>query len=225
MRNDNITDEFIQALGDYEYLLNQQYPRKTILKIVGDRYLLNSFQRIMLSRGMFPKNDIDERIRKTGKLIAGKDLYIDAYNVLFTLSNYLLGRLVFIGNDHFVRDAGEAYGKPNEEPVFTRAIELCIAYLLKSKPSSVEFLVDKPISYSAVLAGQLRELIADAGLQGDARIDKNPDAVLIRQSHGVVVSSDSDILDNTELPVLDLAHLILEDNFELDLPDLGKLLD
>jgi hypothetical protein len=225
MRNDNITDEFIQALGDYEYLLNQQYPRKTILKIVGDRYLLNSFQRIMLSRGMFPKKDIDERIQKTGKLIAGKDLYIDAYNVLFTVSNYLLGRLVFIGNDHFVRDAGEAYGKPNEEPVFTRAIELCIAYLLKSKPSTVEFLVDKPISYSAVLAGQLRELIADAGLHGDARIDKNPDAVLIRQSHGVVVSSDSDILDNTDLPVLDLAHLILEDNFELDLPDLGKLLD
>ena len=87
------------------------------------------------------------------------------------------------------------------------------------------FLIDKPISYAAVLAGQLRELIADAGLQGDARIDKNPDAVLIRQSHGVVVSSDSDILDNTELPVLDLARLILEDNFKLDLPDLGKLLD
>jgi len=225
MRNDNITDEFIQALRDYEYLLNQQYPRKTILKIVGDRYLLNSFQRIMLSRGVFPKNNIEERIRKTGKIIAGQDLYIDAYNVLFTLSNYLLGRLVFIGNDHFVRDTGEALGKPNEDPVFSRAIELCIGYLLKSKPSGVEFLVDKPISYSAVLAGQLRELLSGAGLKGDARIDKNPDAVLIRQSEGIVVSSDSDILDNTELPVLDLAHLILKDNFELDLPDLGNLLN
>jgi len=85
--------------------------------------------------------------------------------------------------------------------------------------------VDKPISYSAVLAGQLRELLSDAGLTGDALIDKNPDALLIRQSHGIVVSSDSDILDNTDLPVLDLAHLILEDNFEVDLPDLGKLLN
>jgi len=104
-------------------------------------------------------------------------------------------------------------------------MELCIGYLLKSKPSGVEFLVDKPISYSAVLAGQLRELLSGAGLKGDARIDKNPDAVLIRQSEGIVVSSDSDILDNTELPVLDLAHLILKDNFELDLPDLGNLLN
>jgi hypothetical protein len=68
-------------------------------------------------------------------------------------------------------------------------------------------------------------LLANAGLDGNARIDRNPDAILIRQDHGIVISSDSDILDNTELPVADLAHMVLEDSFDLQLPDLGRLLD
>lgn len=225
MRNDIVTDEFLPALRDYAYLLNRNYPRKSILKIVGDRYLLNTFQRILLSRGIFTDDDVRKRIRKTGKEIRGKELFIDAYNILYTVCNYLLGRMVFIGNDGFVRDTGEVYGKPHDDPVFARSIDLCLAYLEKTKPARVEFLLDSPISHSAELAGELRRSLAEFGIEGDARIDKNPDRVLIRQQAGVVVSSDSDILDNTELPVIDLAHLVLEDNFELQLPDLGLLLD
>jgi hypothetical protein len=224
MRNDIITDEFIKALRDYAFLLNRDYPRKTILKITGDRYMLNTYQRILLSRGIFNERDVKGRIRKTVSEPGGQELFIDAYNVLFTVCNYLLGRLVFIGNYCFVRDTGEVYGKPHDDPVFARGIELCISYLVKQKPVRVEFLLDSPVSRSAELAGRLRELLAEGGLQGDARIDRNPDTILIRQDRGIVVSSDSDVLDNTELPILDLAHLILEDNFDLQLPDLGKLL-
>lgn len=224
MRNDITTDEFLKALKDYAYLLNREYSRKTILKIVGDRYHLNTFQRILLSRGIFSDNDIGARIRKTVKSIRGEELFIDAYNIIFTICNYLLGRMVFIGNDRFVRDAGEAYGKLHDDPVLSRGIELCLSYLKKMKPSRVEFLLDKPVSHSAELAGRLRELLAENGLEGDAKLDKNPDALLIRQDRGIVVTSDSNILDNTELPILDLAHLILEDNFVLQLPDLGILL-
>jgi len=67
MRNDIVTDEFTKALRDYAYLLNRAYPRKSILKIVGDRYLLNAFQRVMLSRGVFPDSDARVRIGKTRK--------------------------------------------------------------------------------------------------------------------------------------------------------------
>ncbi len=224
MRNDVITDEFKKALHDYAYLLNRDYPRKTILKIVGDRYLLNTFQRILLSRGLFSDRDVEGRIRKTVQGMEGKELFIDTYNVLFTVCNYLLGRLVFIGNDRFVRDTGEVYGKPHDDPVFARGIDLCLSYLEKQKPSRVEFLIDSPVSHSAKLAGNLREGIARHRMEGDAQVDKNPDARLIRLDRGIVASSDSDILDHTELPVLDLAHQVLEDNFELHLPDLGTFL-
>jgi hypothetical protein len=224
MRNDIITDEFSIALRDYAYLLNRGYPRKTILKITGDRYMLNTFQRILLSRGVYTDSDVQMRTSKTVHDIGGKELHIDAYNVLFTVCNYLLGRMLFIGNDRFVRDTGEVYGKPYDDPVLARGIELCISYLKEQKPSRVEFLFDSPVSYSAELAGNIREQLGNNGLEGDARIDKNPDAVLIRQDQGIVISSDSDILDNTGLPVVDLAHLVLKENFDLQLPDLGKLL-
>jgi len=224
MRNDNITDEFIKAVHDYAYLLNRDYPRKAILKIVGDRYLLNTFQRILLSRGIFPDADIRGRIRKTIKDIKGQDLCIDGYNIFFTICNYLLGRLVFVGNDRFVRDTGEVYGKLHEDPVLSRSIGLCFSYLKMKNPARVEFLLDSPISHSAELAGRLKELLIENGLKGDARINKNPDAIMIRMEHGIIATSDSDILDHTELPVVDLAHLILKENFEFQPPDLGQLL-
>jgi hypothetical protein len=225
MRNDIITGEFARALRDYAFLLNREYPRKSILKIVGDRYLLNTFQRILLSRGIFPEADVQARQGKTASRVGGKELYIDAYNVLFTICNYLLGRMVFVSNDRFVRDTGEVYGKPHDDPVFRRGIEMCFSYLKKQKPARVEFLLDSPVSKSAELAGLLRDMITEHGLEGDAQIDKNPDAWLIRREDGTIVSSDSDILDNTELQVLDLAQLVLRDNFELQLPDLGLLLN
>jgi len=101
---------------------------------------------------------------------------------------------------------------------------MCLAFLKKNNPSRVEFLFDSPISHSADLAARIRDMMAEGGLKGNARVDKNPDALLIKQSRGIVVTSDSDILNNTEQPIVDLAHLILADNFELQLPDLGTLL-
>ena len=224
MRNDVINDEFISAARDFAYLVNQDYPRKTILKIVGDRYLLNTFQRILLSRGIFRDHDILRRIQKTVCKIDSEAICIDAYNVFFTISNYLLGRIVFVSNDRFLRDAGEVYGKLHKDPVFSRAIDLTMNFLKKTGPSSVEFLLDKPISFSAELAGLLRASLEKELIPGNAQIDKNPDAVLIRQNSGIIATSDSDILDETELPIVDLAHLVLADSFTLDLPDLGELL-
>jgi hypothetical protein len=224
MRNDVINDEFIMAARDFAYLVNQHYPRKTILKIVGDRYLLNTFQRILLSRGIFRDGEIKKRISKTLGEIQSRSISIDAYNVLFTISNYLLGRLVFVSNDRFLRDAGEVYGKLHKDPVFSRAIEMTLSYLRKTGPSHVDFLLDKPISHSAELAGSLRVSLEREKIPGNAQIDKNPDAVLIRRDKGIIATSDSDILDETQLPIVDLAHLVLADSFTLDLPDLGRLL-
>ena len=224
MRNDVINDEFIKAARDFAYLMNQQYPRKTILKLVGDRYLLNTYQRILLNRGIFRNEEIRLRIQKTITDIDDREIWIDTYNVLFTVSNYLLGRIVFISNDRFLRDAGEVHGKLHKEPVFERAINLTMSYLKQKGPSGIRFLLDKPISHSAELAGRLRANLALDEIPGDAQIDKNPDAVLIRQNSGIVATSDSDILDQTELPIVDLAHLVLSESFSLDLPDLGRIL-
>ena len=224
MHNDIITQEFIASMRDYAYLLNQKYPRKAILKIVGDRYMLNTFQRILLSRGIFPDTAVQTRIDKSIDNIAGADIYIDAYNVLFTISNYLLGRIVFISNDLFLRDAGEVYGKLHKDPVFSRSLDLLVDYLDKIQPVRVEFYIDKPVSFSAELARSVREILSGKGILGDASLEKNPDAVLIRLDTGIVATSDSDILDETGRPVTDLAHLVLKDRFSLNLPDLGRLL-
>jgi hypothetical protein len=194
------------------------------LKIVGDRYLLNTFQRILLSRGIFPEDAVRSRIKNTTESITGREIHIDTYNVLFTISNYLLGRIVFISNDLFIRDAGEVYGKLHKDPVFTRSIDLLAGYLSKVKAGHVEFHIDKPVSFSAELAGSLRETFSQSGISVSANLEKNPDATLIRLNSGIVATSDSDVLDETAMPVTDLAHMVLKDRFTLKLPDLGRLL-
>ena len=224
MHNDIITEDFIASMHDYAYLLNQQYPRKAILKIIGDRYMLNAFQRILLNRGIFPDKAVHSRIEKTTDDITGGEIHIDAYNVLFTISNYLLGRIVFISNDLFLRDAGEVYGKLHKDPVFSRSLDLLVDYLCKMKPGRVEFYIDKPVSFSAELARSVREILTQKGISGGASLEKNPDAMLIRLNNGIAATSDSDILDETDMPVTDLAHLVLKDRFSLNLPDLGSLL-
>lgn len=223
MRNNIVTDQFVQSLRDYSHLLNRNYPRKSVLKLVGDRYQLNTFQRILLSRGIFPEEAVLSRREKSTENISGKEICVDTYNVLFTISNYLLGRIVFISNDYFLRDAGEVYGKLYKDAVFIRAIDLMMDYLGKKKVARVEFYIDKPVSFSAELAGRLREILLKGKIPGDAFLDRNPDAILKAIDRGIVASSDSDILDGTNRPVADLAHLILKDQFSLRLPDLGSI--
>ncbi len=47
-----ISENFIQAIRDYNDLLNKDYPEKGIKKFVGDRYSLSGMERSVLYRGV-----------------------------------------------------------------------------------------------------------------------------------------------------------------------------
>ncbi len=102
---------FIAAVQDYRYLIDREYPHKASLKIIGDRYRLSAVERALLYRGVL-STTISECIRK--KLIsappAGSRIYVDGYNVLLTVMNYLLGRALCIATDGLVRDTGGVHG-------------------------------------------------------------------------------------------------------------------
>ncbi|KPK87651.1 MAG: hypothetical protein AMS27_01975 [Bacteroides sp. SM23_62_1] len=223
MMNEIITSDLKQAVKDFSYLIENQYPRKTILKIISDRYLLNKTQRVLLGRGIFKKDEVEQRVRKRTESIRDKLVYIDTYNVLFILSNYLLGRIVFIGNDGFIRDAGEVYGKLHREKVFLEAIGYLLDYLGYTIPAQTIFLIDSPVSFSGELAIELKNLLIEKKVSGDARTIHNPDAEMIKISEGIVATSDSEILDESACQLCDLPYLILNSRFSPELPDLRKI--
>ena len=142
-----IDRDFTAAVSDYQYLLEKGYTSKNILKVVGDRYRLNTIQRSFLYRGMSTKNNASYRKIKliTEKETTGQPLFIDAYNLLITIHSYIKGRPVFIAADGFLRDAGELKGKISKTGILQRPVDLTIAYLKTLSPASVTFYIDQPV--------------------------------------------------------------------------------
>jgi hypothetical protein len=222
--NEVLNEEFSHAVKDFAYLIDNDYPRKAILKIIGDRYLLNKTQRVLLSRGIFRTDEIHARAHKRTNSIRNALLHVDTYNVLFILSNYLLGRIVFISNDDLLRDAGEVYGKLHREKVFFEAIGYLLNYIKQSETKEVHFLIDRSVSFSGELAEKLRTCLDENDMKGDARTFINPDAELIMLTDGIIATSDSEIIDGTNCKICDLPYLVLNYRFNPQLPDLRKIL-
>ena len=219
-----LTREFTRAAQDYYYLLDSGYPQKSILKLVSDKFGLNRYQRILLYRGISSSTAVSLRNSKTISKPEKASLHIDAYNVLFTISNYILGRTVFISNDGFLRDTGEVFRKFSAEKLFEQVIKMVFDYLHTCNLDTIRFYLDSPVSYSGELAVYLNAKIEQYGLSGDATAVKSPDHVLKRLDQGVVATSDSAIMDQTGASVTDLPMHILSNYYQPDFIDLRLML-
>ena len=203
---------FIDAAGDYLYLLDKSYSGKAALKIVGDRYGLSGPERHILLRG------IDSRVQsvfREGKLIreiSGRVLSVDFYNVVFTLENFLYGRPVFISSDGMLRDIGSVFSDKKDKKVFLQAVSLLLegSGRLAGGLSEIVFYLDSPVSGSGDTAAGLNRSLSDRGINGRAETVKSPDFVLKNLQEGVIATSDSVIIQDSQVPVFDLARFVLQ---------------
>ena len=222
-----LSENFNIAIKDYKYFLERKYPQKSILKLVGDKYLLTGKERAMLFRGITTNEKIKKRkniLVKNNKSIKGKSLHIDAYNVLITIGSYLNGSLVFIGNDDFLRDASELHGKIFRDKLVTRAVNLTLEYLKMQRVKSADFYLDEPVSKSGELCSEIRKCLYKNNISGDAQTCNSPDYILKNIDNGIVCSSDSTIIDNSNVGVFDLARKVILFHFNPIFVDLRKII-
>ena len=198
-----------KAAKDFRYLLDRGYPRKASLELVGNRYDLPFDERHLLHRGVFSDADSESRRKKIIfiKAIRNKDLAIDGHNVLITVEAGLSGRPLILADDAFIRDISGLSGSFKKTEVTEEAIRLIMRFLKKWKPRHTVFLFDAPISKSGILAQEVRVLLKQEGLPGDALAVKVPEKTLIG-FQGVVATSDTAIIDRSE-KVIDLAGDII----------------
>ena len=222
--NDILTEKLKEAACDYYMLKNRKYPAKGSLKLVGDRYRLTSIQRAILFRGIFD-NESSENRRK--KLIADPGntiLIIDGYNVIFTILNYQKGHPLFISNDGFLRDAGGKYGRIENQGSFKSALAVLSKNLASLKPESVEIYLDSPVSHSRIHAAWIREILENKNIICRVETVKSADFVLKNAKNGYICSSDSVIIDSSELRVFDLARYCLQTSFNPDFPEIRLII-
>ncbi len=218
-----VTEEFITAVHDYFYLINRSYSGKSVLKLVGDRYHLDRIQRNLLYRGVVPAAVAEQRRRKLKTEISGEHISIDGYNVLLTMSNYLLGRTVYISNDGLLRDAGEVFGRQQPLELLRDVIDFTFPMLKQGGPCSVAVYFDSPVAFSGELAGYLREQLELLQLPGAVEAVHSPDFFLKKAEYGLVATSDSIIIDACTTAIVDLPLMVLCEKFNPDFIRLDRL--
>lgn len=213
MKKDNETKNRIKVLQksaeDFRYLLNQGYPRRPSLELVGNRYQLTSDERHLLHRGVFSVQDSKSRRKKivTAKEVRNRNLAIDGYNVLITIEAGLSGGSLVLGDDGFVRDISGVSGSFKKTETTKKALQLIFDRLRWLKPRRTLFLFDAPISRSGTLAMEVRNGLKEKGLRGDAMAVPVPEKMLIG-FRGIIASSDTALIEQFK-KVFDLAGDIL----------------
>jgi hypothetical protein len=206
---------------------------------VGDRYRLPRRQRTILYRGICSG---EEARRRGSRLVlpaaaAGATLTVDGYNVLLILYHYLAGYPVFLCRDGLVRDAGLSRGR-SARPEKLAEVARRLAATLASASGSPEIfriVLDEAMSHSRDHAGILRSVWAAAGGGAEAqtpaaaahrlprleiRLSPAADTELAAADEGFLATSDSQVIDRSRLPVIDLPRWILEESFGVSAAEL-----
>jgi len=194
---------------DFRYLLGRGYPRKNSLELIGNRYGLRKDGRELLHRGVFASVDAARRRERLVGIESTRDAYlaVDGHNVLITVEAALCKKPLIVADDGLIRDISGVSSAYRMGDVTFRALDLIMEILMGSRPRNIVFLFDSPISKSGRLASDVTNRLRAAGLTGEARAVRVPEAILIGYD-GIVVTSDSVIIDRVKR-VFDLAgHVI-----------------
>jgi len=218
------SDAFKRAVVDFFYLTNREYPSKGFLTMVSNRYNLNSTERTMLYRGIASTK---LNIQRSEKLISfeetiDKDLFIDGFNILFTIRSYLVGKPLFISTDSILRDASVLKSKLIFDKTTTDAIVLLQQYLT-TFIGSINIYLDQKVSFHQAVIDNI-QLASNPPTKQliNFLVSNSVDKDLASIENGVVVTSDSEIIDGTECRVFDLPHHLLKEKFRPEFIDLTK---
>ncbi|MFH0756595.1 MAG: DUF434 domain-containing protein [Bacteroidota bacterium] len=215
-----LPESLLLAAREYLWLLSRRYPQNASLKLVGDKFMLSRDMRQVLYRGIASEEKAYERRHKIGPVTKGELVLVDAYNVLFTVNNYLLGKPLFISNDGLLRDAGEMRGRITNKPVFNRSVGLLLDTLKEWAGSTFILYMDEPVSNSGSLSVILSTDMARMNIDGEALTVKSPDHMLKHEQSDAICTSDSAIIDFYHGKVIDLPRFILEKFYQTEFPSL-----
>lgn len=212
------------AVDDLSMLLSKGYALKSTMKLVGDRYDLIRRQRFAVERSACSDSALKKRMSKAVSIddCKNKCVLIDGFNLIITLEAALSGGYIFIGRDGIFRDISSVHGTYKKVEESQKAINLIGRIFKRSGILNAEWLLDSPVSNSGKLKKFIMDVAENEGWDWSVKLVFNPDRELI-DSDCIIVSSDSQILDNCK-HYIDLAAVIIEKYIpEANIVDLKKI--
>jgi hypothetical protein len=187
------------AVNELCWLLSRDYKLVSSLKLVGDRHGLRERQRLAVSRAACSDQD---RQRRKGHCIDVEQLrdqavIVDGFNLIITVEAALSKGPLFVGVDECLRDLSSVHGSYRSVEETDRAIAIIGKALQTFAPSSVLWLLDRPVSNSGRLAAKITDFAVRNDYPWEVQVVFNPDAAIVA-SPAVAITSDSYILDQVE---------------------------
>jgi len=202
----------------------KEYPQRLVFKIICDRYKLNTIQRVILYRGIFPSREAEKRKLKCLSVLYAVNLSVDVNNVIFKLSNYLCGRPVFLCNDNLLRDAGDAFDKDYSNEILLRSVRMLTGFLSSLPLISVHFLIDKPVDGTKLIHMELESSLHLFNYPAIVREVYPADYFLDGPSPHVIATADSEVIDRLPYPFFDIPRFILDKHFQPEYLDMDEIL-
>jgi hypothetical protein len=166
------------------------------LKLVGDRFQLDTRQRLAVRRGACSDQALATRLacQMPCRLLSGKVLDIDGFNLLTTIEAALSGGVLLRCRDGCLRDMASMHGSYRRVAETLPALELIGRTLGAMPPAQCTWWLDRPVSNSGRIGQLIREVATQQGWPWQTQLVSDPDRVL-RDSSQIVVTADSAILD------------------------------
>jgi hypothetical protein len=188
-----------QATAELSWLLSRGYKMPSSLKLVGDRYGLVERQRLAVSRASC--SDKDQQRRKNACVsvdqLSKQAVIVDGFNLIITIEAALSKGPLLACRDESIRDLSGVHGSYRSVEETDQAISLIGDALQKLRPSSVLWLLDRPVSNSGRLAARIAEIAAQRDWPWQVEVVFNPDSQIV-SSPALVITSDSSVLDRVE---------------------------
>jgi hypothetical protein len=198
------------ATQELSWLLTRDYASVSALKLVGDRHALQARQRLAVARCACPDAAREERARRelAVQQLAGRELWLDGYNVLTSLEAALAGGVILAARDGCYRDLASMHGSYRKVDETLPALRLLGEVLTGQRVSACRWLLDRPVSNSGRLKTVIEELARTEGWHWEVELVPDPDAVLAG-TDAPIATADSHVLDQATSWV-NLARLALE---------------
>ena len=156
------------AVRDFEYLIDRGYNLSSALKLVCDRYLLDSIEKNILQRAVLPIKLCENLRKKEVFSISGEYIIIDGYNVINTLYSARKSK-AFISRDSVLRDFAGVYSKFRFNETIESVISEIIHHIDQEIPEKIRFIFDAQVSWSGELVKKIRKIFSKKAKNIDKR--------------------------------------------------------
>ncbi|PSQ62804.1 MAG: DUF434 domain-containing protein [Bacteroidetes bacterium QH_10_64_19] len=186
------------AVRDLSWLRSRGYSGGSTQKLVGDRYQLKRRQRNAVARSACRDARRAHRLRArcSPAAVAGRELHVDAFNVLITVEAALGGAYLFVGRDTAYRDVDPLKGTYRIVQQTDPALALLADTVSALNLEAITWHLDDSVSNVGRVRARLRHVASERGLAWRLVQEDDVDATLCDVT-APVVTSDSAILDAT----------------------------